>query len=63
LPIIETANAFGAQRTLSITTIPTFCEKTAADVDEIASGIGMVGKLVSADPGFKFFPHMPMAPP
>jgi UDPglucose 6-dehydrogenase len=51
-----TANAFLAQRISSINSISALCEKTEADVDEVASAIGMdsrIGpKFLKASVGF-----------
>jgi UDPglucose 6-dehydrogenase len=51
-----TANAFLAQRVSSINAISTLCEKTGADVDEVAKAIGMdtrIGsKFLKASVGF-----------
>nr|WP_322625936.1 UDP-glucose 6-dehydrogenase [uncultured Flavobacterium sp.] len=42
-----TANAFLAQRVSSINAISELCEKTEADVDEVARAIGMDGRIGS----------------
>lgn len=42
-----TANAFLAQRISSINAISALCEKTGADVDEVASAIGMDSRIGS----------------
>lgn len=42
-----TANAFLAQRISSINSISALCEKTGADVDEVASAIGMDSRIGS----------------
>ena len=40
-----TANAFLAQRISSINSISELCEKTGADVDEVAQAIGMDSRI------------------